>query len=78
MKIVTVLAAAALTVASTSSYAGNVSNVGIQDDTVIFVPEMAPAGSSASMGSLGSGGGLAIAALLGLAVLAAAGSGGGS
>lgn len=71
----TLATAAAVAALSTSAMAGNLSDAGISDDTIIVVPEMEPAGSSA--GLMGSGG-AALPVLAGLALIAAVAASGGS
>ena len=69
MKIKTVLAAVVLASASTTSFAGDVSDAGTADNEV-FVPVMTESASSSS--------GLILPAILGLLVLGAVASGSGT
>ena len=73
----TLIAATAVAALSTAAVAGDATLAGTNDNDIVVIPTaVAPAGSSA--GLLGSGGGIAVPAILGAALLAAALSSGGS
>ena len=70
MKIKTVFAAAVIASTSTMSFAGDVSDAGTND---VFIPVLTETAASSSSGSK-----YVVPAILGLLVLGAAASGGGS
>lgn len=70
-----ILAAAAITLAaSTAATAGDVSSAGTSDQGIIVLPEM----DAVPVGSLRGSGGMLVPALVGLLVIGAVASGGGS
>lgn len=79
MKIKTTIAAAAVVAMSqTAAFAGNISNVGTDDNEIVFVPTTPVGTPSSSMGSLGGSGGVVVPALVGLVVVGALVANGGS
>lgn len=77
MKITSVVAAAALATAASTSFAGDISEAGTMDDTIIIITDDTTGSSAGSLGSLGSLGGAA-PALLALLVVGAVVAGSGS